>query len=90
MTYLSFDNLITEDCQVDRTIYRAMVYRKCMNDWGAITPRNLRYTIQHYGDIIPILINRKRERMGLPRIEMTVITVYAFGRDVEGVRRARF
>jgi hypothetical protein len=55
MAYLTLENLITEDGDVDPAVYRHMVRRRAQTEYGSLAPRALRAAIRHYAAIIPIL-----------------------------------
>jgi hypothetical protein len=56
MPYLTLEHLITDDGEVDRAVYRAMIRRRCENDHGGISPRAMRAAVAHYSQIIPFLV----------------------------------
>lgn len=66
MPYFSYDTLINDNGELDRTVYRHVVRRREMNEYGALSPMAMREAISHYSAIIPILQRRKREALGLP------------------------
>jgi hypothetical protein len=55
MPSLTLDRLIADDGEVDPIIYWAMVRRRCMREYGAVSPRALRAAIAHYSEMIRIL-----------------------------------
>jgi hypothetical protein len=87
---VTLNNLINENGEIDPIVYRAFVHRRCMGEYGAVTPRSLRNAIRHYAEIIPILQNRWREAHGLPRVPLCTVTIHPYGRQREGVRMAQF
>lgn len=60
--YLTLERLVGDDGEVDPVVLRHMVRRRCLNEFGAITPRNLRPVIQHYQDVIRILMAKNMEQ----------------------------
>jgi hypothetical protein len=60
MPYLTLERLITDDGEVDPAVYRAMVRRRCENEHGGISPRAMRAAVEHYSQIIPVLLQRHK------------------------------
>lgn len=87
MPYLSYDALINDDGELDRTVYRHMVRRRAMNEYGALSPMAMREAISHYSAIIPILQRRKREALGLPAIPVKLVPMMDTGWRPDGLSR---
>jgi hypothetical protein len=62
---LTLDRLITGDGKVDPVIYWAMVRRRCMREYGEVSPRALRVAIAHYSEMIDILIRERNQNVQL-------------------------
>jgi hypothetical protein len=85
---LSLNNLIDEQTgQTNRAILRALVHRRAMADYGAITPRSLRSSQRYYACLLAQRLFGWRTRHGVP-VRMVEITAYGEQRD--GVRRSAF
>jgi hypothetical protein len=85
---LSLNNLIHEETGLtNRDVLRALVHRRAMADYGAITPRSLRSSQRHYACLLAQRLTGWRTRHGAP-IRMVEITAYGAERD--GVRRSAF
>ena len=62
MPLLTLERLITEDGKVDPLVYRHMVRRRALNEYGSICARSLRMAVKHYAAIIPVLIAHELAR----------------------------
>jgi hypothetical protein len=61
MSYLTLNNLITDEGEIDPIVYRAMVRRRCENEHGGVSPKAMRAAVAHYSRIIPVLRQRAQE-----------------------------
>ena len=88
MPVVTLNNLIDEETGLtNRDVLRALVHRRAMADYGAITPRSLRSSPRYYGCLLAQRLSGWRTRHGVP-VRMVEITAYGEQRD--GVRRSAF
>jgi len=64
---LGWDDLIDENSEVKLWVLKSLSRRRCMLRDGCITPAGLREALQFHNDRIPMLIDRKRRELGMPR-----------------------
>jgi hypothetical protein len=85
---LSLNNLIDEATgQTNRAVLRALVHRRAMADYGALSPRAIRSAQRYYGPLLAQRLSGWRIRHGKP---VTMVTISAFGTGRDGVRRSAF
>jgi hypothetical protein len=88
MSALTRSNLIDEQTgEVKLWVLKGLARREAMQTYGAITPRSLRSALQFYADMLPEMKTAWRERHGLP---VEYVTVTAYGKSRDGVRRSAF
>jgi hypothetical protein len=85
---LTLRNLIEEETgQTNLQVLKALSRRRAMADWGVLSPRALRSSLQYYAGLLPEMQCAWRQRHGLP-VATTMMTPY--GKQRDGVRRSAF
>jgi hypothetical protein len=85
---LTLNNLIDKETgETNRYVFKGLVRRRAMADYGALSPRALRSSLQYYAGLLPEMQCAWRQRHGLP-VATTMMTPY--GKQRDGVRRSAF
>jgi hypothetical protein len=85
---LSLNNLIDETTgQTNRAVLRGLVHRRAMADYGELSPRATRSSQRYYGPLLAQMLAGWRQRNGKP---VRGVTVTAYGKQQDGVRRSAF
>jgi hypothetical protein len=85
---LSLNNLIDQETgQTNRAVLRGLVHRRAMADYGDLSPRAIRSSQRYYGPLLAQMLTGWRLRNGKP---VAGVTIRAFGKPREGVRRSEF
>jgi hypothetical protein len=85
---LTLNNLIdAETGETNTAVFKALVRRRAMADYGALSPRALRASLRYYAGMLPERKAAWRQRHGLP-VSTAMMTPY--GKQRDGVRRSAF